>query len=131
MAVYGSVAAAVFALATPISHLFVDDPSVVPTTAALIRATCVSALLWGVLNGSLGPLRASGDTNWPLYGQVGGLMLFVLPAAYVGAVTPVGIAGLYAALLLETGVPAAVTYGRFRTEKWKRISRAYRPATAA
>lgn len=130
VAVYGTVAAGVFAFAGPLTHLFVDDPAVIPTTTALIRVTCLSVVLWGVLNGSLGPLRASGDTRWPLYGQTAGLLFFVLPAAYAGAVTPLGITGLYLALLLETGVPAAVTYARFRTEKWKCISRTYRPAHA-
>lgn len=124
--VYAIGAAAVFAFAGPISHLFVDDPAVVSTAAALIRATCVSVVLWGIMNAALGPLRASGDTRWPLYGQAAGLLLFTLPAAYLGAVTPLGIAGLYLALILETGVPAAVTYYRYRSEEWKLVSRTYR-----
>lgn len=127
--VYIIVATAVFAFAQPIGRLFVDDPSILATAVPLIRITCVSVILWGVMNGSLGPLRASGDTRWPLYGEVIGLAVFALPIAYVGATTTLGIAGLYAALLFETGVPAAVTYYRFQSEKWKVVSRAYRPAT--
>ena len=129
VAVYALAATAVFIFADPVSRLFVDDPAILPTTVALIRATCVSVVLWGVINGSKGPLRASGDTRWPLYGQVVGLFAFVLPVAYLGATTALGIAGLYLALLFETGVPAAVTYYRYRSEEWKLISRAYRPAT--
>lgn len=128
VAVYAVGAALVFAFADPIARLFVDDPGVIPTTAALIRATCVSVVLWGVMNGSLGPLRASGDTRWPLYGQLVGLFVFTLPTAYLGAATPLGIAGLYLALTLETGVPAAVTYIRYRSDAWKLVSRAYRQA---
>jgi Na+-driven multidrug efflux pump len=116
--------------AHPISHLFVQDGSVAPTAAALIRAACVAVVLWGVMNGAMGPLRASGDTRWPLYGQLLGLFVFALPAAYVGAVTPLGMIGLYLALLFETGVPAAVTYARFRSERWKLVSRNYRPAVS-
>ncbi len=126
--VYSLVAAIVFVLAHPIGRLFVDDVAILAMTVPLIRITCVSVILWGVMNGALGPLRASGDTRWPLYGQMVGLACFALPAAYLGAVTPLGIAGLYLALLLETGVPAAVTYYRFRSEQWKVVSRAYRPA---
>lgn len=126
--VYGIAATAVFLFAHPIAGLFVDDPEVTGTTTALIRVTCVSVVLWGVMNGSLGPLRASGDTNWPLFGQMIGLGAFALPIAYIGAVTPLGIAGLYLALLFETGIPAAVTYYRFRSERWKLVSRSYRPA---
>jgi len=78
------------------------------------------------MNGAMGPLRASGDTRWPFYGQVLGLFAFALPAAYLGAVTPLGGTGLYLALLFETGVPAGVTYYRFRSERWKLVSRSYR-----
>lgn len=128
VAVYVLAAAAVFAFAGPVSRLFVSDPAILPTTVALVRVTCVSVVLWGVVNGSKGPLRASGDTRWPLYGHVVGLFAFVLPAAYLGATTSLGLAGLSLALLLETGVPAAVTYYRFRSDAWKLVSRAYRPA---
>lgn len=128
MSVYVLAAAAVFIFAGPIGHLFVDDAAIGPITASLIRATCVSVVFWGMMNGALGPLRASGDTRWPFYGQMLGLFAFSIPAAYLGAVTSLGIAGLYLALVLETGVPALVSYYRFRSEQWKVISRAYRPA---
>lgn len=125
---YGIVGALVFLAADPVSRLFVTDPGTLETTANLIRVTCASVLLWGVMNGGMGPLRASGDTRWPFYGQVLGLFGFALPVTYLGATTALGLWGLYAALILETGVPAAVIYYRFRTEKWKRISRSYRSA---
>ncbi len=128
VAVYGLVAAVVFAGAAPISQLFVSDSALLPTTTALIRAACVAVVLWGIMNGALGPLRAGGDTRWPFYGRLLGLFAFALPAAYVGAMTPLGLAGLYGALLLENGVPAAVTYARYRTGPWRRISSAYQPA---
>ena len=127
VAVYAVAAALVFVLAHPISLLFVNDPAVVPLTASLIRTTCVSVMFWGVMNGALGPLRAGGDTRWPFYGQVVGLFVFALPIAYLGAVTELGITGLHAALVLESLVPAVVTYARFRTGRWRIISRSYRP----
>lgn len=125
--VYALAAAVVFAFAGPVSHLFVDDAAILPVTTTLIRATCVGVVLWGLMNGAMGPLRASGDTRWPLYGQMVGLFAFAIPTAYLGAVTSLGISGLYLAILFETGIPAAVTYYRFRSDKWKLISRAYRP----
>ena len=128
VSVYALAGATVFILATPVSHLFVNDPEVLSTTAALIRATCVSVVLWGVMNGALGPLRASGDTAWPFYGQLVGLFGFALPAAYLGATTGLGLWGLFLSLVLETGVPAAVIYYRFQTETWKLVSRATRSA---
>jgi putative MATE family efflux protein len=129
VAAYVLVAVAVFAVADPISALFVTDTAVRSTTTALIRAACASVLLWGVMNGAMGPLRASGDTTWPFYGQIVGLFGFALPLAYLGATTPLGLWGLYSTLFVETAVPAAVIYYRFRTEQWKLVSRSHRAAT--
>jgi Na+-driven multidrug efflux pump len=81
------------------------------------------------MNGAMGPLRASGDTTWPFYGQIVGLFGFALPLAYLGATTPLGLWGLYSTLFVETAVPAAVIYYRFRTEQWKLVSRSHRAAT--
>ena len=117
-----------FVGATPVSALFLPDDASLGVTAALVRASCVSVVLWGVMNGSMGPLRASGDTRWPFYGQILGLFAFALPIAYVGATTALGFWGLYASLILETGVPAAIVYYRYRTEQWKQIGHAYRSA---
>lgn len=125
---YALVGVIVFAAARPISTIFVQDPSTVAATVGLVRATCVSVILWGVMNGSMGPLRASGDTRWPFYGQILGLFGFALPVAYIGATTAVGFWGLYGSLILETGVPAAIVYYRYRTDRWKRIGHAYRSA---
>jgi Na+-driven multidrug efflux pump len=44
-------------------------------------------------------------------------------------VTPLGVAGLYAALLSGAAVPAVINSWRYRTGKWKAVSRAYRPAS--
>jgi putative MATE family efflux protein len=121
VATYVGVALAVFAFAEPISRGFVQDASIVPTAAALVRAACLSVVLWGLLNGAMGPLRAGGDTRWPFYAQVVGLGAFALPLAYLGATTSLGLLGLYLALALETGVPAAIVYHRYRTGRWKRL----------
>ncbi|PSQ68959.1 MAG: MATE family efflux transporter, partial [Bacteroidetes bacterium QH_2_67_10] len=128
LAVYAGAAAVVFVLAAPVAQLFTSNAAVAPAAAALIRAACVSVVFWGLMNGALGPLRAGGDTRWPFYGQALGLFAFALPAAYLGATTALGMAGLYAALVLETVVPAAVTYARYRSGRWRVMSRAYRPA---
>ncbi len=126
---FALVAIIVFAGASPVSRLFMTDAATLSVTTALVRAACVSVLLWGVMSGAMGPLRASGDTQWPFYGQILGLFAFALPVTYLGATTNLGIWGLYMSFVLETGVPAAVIYYRFRSKKWMQISRAYRSAT--
>ena len=140
-AVYLIGAAVVLVFAEQVGRVFVDDPSITPLVTTFIVAVCVSVVFLGVSRGATGPLRASGDTRWPFYGQLLGLYVFALPITYLGAVsipvpyldavTPLGIGALYVALVLETLVPAVVTYYRFATGHWKEISRAYRPESSS
>lgn len=136
-AVYVLGAASVLLFAEQVGSVFVNDPSILPLVTAFVVVACVSVVFRGVSGGATGPLRASGDTSWPFYGEVLGLYVFALPLIYFGAVsvplpylsavTPLGIDALYAALVLETLVPAVVTYYRFAAGHWKAISRSYRP----
>ncbi|WP_226023918.1 MATE family efflux transporter [Halomicrobium salinisoli] len=140
-AVYAIGAVAVLALARQVAGLFVSDPGMVPLVTPFVVVAAVSVVFRGINAGTTGPLRASGDTTWPFYGQLLGLYAVTLPLAYAGAaavplgplaaVTPIGLEALYVALVLETLVPAAVTYYRFDTGSWKVVSRAYRPEAAA
>ncbi|WP_199174865.1 MATE family efflux transporter [Halegenticoccus soli] len=130
LAVYLLAALLVGIFSQPIGRVFVDDPAVLPLVDDLIYAACVSVVFYGVIGGATGPLRASGDTRWPLYGQALGLYVFALPIAYLGTVTPLGVVALSLALVVETLVPALVTYYRFDTGRWKAVSRSYRPGPA-
>ncbi|WP_101297310.1 MATE family efflux transporter [Halegenticoccus soli] len=127
LVVYLLTALVVVALSPLIQPTPVDDPGALPFVDDFIHTACVSVVFYGVTGSASGPLLASGDTRWPLYGQALGLYVFALPAAYLGAVTPLGVAGICLALVAETLVPALVTYHRFNTGRWKAISRLYRP----
>nr|WP_237560593.1 MATE family efflux transporter [Halostella litorea] len=141
VAVYVVGAAGVLLFAEQVGRLFVDDPAILPLVATFVAVACVSVVFRGVSGGATGPLRASGDTRWPFYGQALGLYAFSLPVAYLGAASvPVptvgtlpalGIGALYVALVLETLVPAVVTYYRFAGGRWKAVSRSYRPEGSA
>lgn len=128
VAVYLVSAVLVFAFAEPIALAFVDraSPSL-PIAVTLIYATCIGIVFRGLSRTSIGPLRASGDTRWPFYGQVLGYGL-AIPIAYAGATTRLGLAGLALAIIIEMLVPAMVNYYRFRTGEWKEIARAYTPS---
>ncbi|WP_227379532.1 MATE family efflux transporter [Haladaptatus halobius] len=130
VSVYVLIAIVVAFFSHPISRVFVSDPAVLPIVMNLIYATCVSVIFYGVIGSATGPLRAGGDTRWPFYGQTLGLYLFALPVAYLGATTSVGLIALSLTLIVETGIPAIITYYRFDGGHWKRISRSYRPTTA-
>ncbi|AJF25726.1 multidrug DMT transporter permease [Haloarcula sp. CBA1115] len=128
--VYIVVAAALLPFSRGIARLFVSDPTVLPLVTVFVAVACASVVFRGVDGGSVGPLRASGDTRWPFYSQLAGMYLFALPLAYLGYVTPLGELALYASLVVETAVPAAVTYYRFRSGTWRVVSRSYRPDAA-
>ncbi|EMA34508.1 MATE family efflux transporter [Haloarcula japonica] len=128
--VYIVVAATLLPFSRGIARLFVSDPTVLPLVTVFVAVACASVVFRGVDGGSTGPLRASGDTRWPFYSQLAGMYLFALPLAYLGYVTPLGELALYASLMVETAVPAAVTYYRFRSGTWRVVSRSYRPDTA-
>jgi Na+-driven multidrug efflux pump len=59
-----------------------------------------------------------------------GMFCVGLPLAYLGTITPLGLWGVYLAVISESFFPAAINFWRFKTGKWKRISRQYRPDTA-
>ncbi|KAA9399353.1 MATE family efflux transporter [Haloarcula sp. CBA1130] len=128
--VYIVVAATLLPFSRGLARLFVSDPTVLPLVTVFVAVACASVVFRGVDGGSTGPLRASGDTRWPLYSQLAGMYLFALPLAYLGYVTPLGELALYASLVVETAVPAAVTYYRFRSGTWRVVSRSYRPDAA-
>ncbi len=128
IAVYAIIAVGVFVLARPIGRVFVDEPAILPTVVTFIRVACLGVLFSGVYGGATGPLRASGDTRWPLYAQLAGLYVFALPIAYLGVVVPeIGSDALYAAVLAEMAIPACIAYYRYRSGAWKIVSRDYRP----
>lgn len=127
--VYVVFAGVVFVFARPIALAFLGDPTdpALPLTVTLIYAACFGVVFRGLSRSATGPLRASGDTHWPFYGQTLGMYAVAIPLAYIGAVTPLGITGLVLAIIGEMVVPAVTNYYRFSTGKWKAISRGYRP----
>lgn len=124
------ISAGIVALfARPIVHLFVDSPNepTVPIAIGLVYAASLAIIAKGVDGTAAGALDATGDTKWTFYSRVLGMFGAAIPIAYVGAITPLGIWGVYLAFFGETLIPAAINYYRFHSGKWKVISREYRP----
>ena len=120
------LALVVVAFARPIAGLFTADPATIERTVPFVRIGAVASIALGVDRSTTGVLRGAGDTRWPFYGAIVGLYLFTVPVAALGVVTWLGIGALYGALLVETTVPAAITYYRYRTGKWLETSRSLR-----
>jgi putative MATE family efflux protein len=123
------VAGLVVFLAAPlVARLFVSGSAELAQTKAFVRVAAATAVVFGV-NGSLvGVLRGAGDTRWPFVASLAGQYGVALPVALVGLVTPLGVFGLYGALFAGAAVPILVNGWRYRTGRWKAVSRAYRPA---
>jgi putative MATE family efflux protein len=119
----------VVVFAEPIVGLFVNDPTdpAVPIAVTLVYVSCLAVPFQGIAGSAAGPLNASGDTRVPFVSRVLGMFCVGLPLAYLGATTPLGIWGVYLAVVAESTIPAGVNYWRFSTGKWKQISRQYRP----
>ena len=118
----------VFAAAPWVALLFVSDPAEVAQTATFVRVAAVTAVVSGVDGSLVGVLRGAGDTRWPFVATMAGQYGVALPLAVLGLVTPLGVVGLYAALFCGAAIPIAVNGWRYRTGRWKAVSRAYRPA---
>jgi putative MATE family efflux protein len=112
--------------------LFAEDPTsaAIPIANELVYAACVAIVFQGIAGASAGPLDASGDTIVPFTSQFLGMFCVSIPLASVGATTFLGHWGLYLAFFAETSIPATINYWRFSTNKWKRVSEAYRPDAA-
>lgn len=123
---YLAVVAVVILLAEPLAGLFVTAPEAVGPTAVFIVIGAISAIGNGIDGTAIGALIGAGDTRLPFLASLVGRYAFALPVAALGLITPLGVAGLYLGLLLETYVPGAINYWLFRSGRWKAISRRYR-----
>jgi len=128
--VFVVVGVVVAALAEPVAGAFVE-PAEVALTGAFVAVAAVSVVPMGVDGALTGTLRGAGDTRVPFAATLVGLYLGALPVAWLGTVTALGVAGLQLAFLVETVVPMAINFRRFRTNRWKAVSRAYRPDAGA
>jgi putative MATE family efflux protein len=149
VATYAVSAVLVALFAEQIVVLFASDPTSaeIPIATNLVYAASFAIIFQGVAGASAGPLDASGDTRITFLSQFLGMFCVSIPLAYLGAAglsvgaiaLPVGVStpavsipalglwGLYLAFVAETAVPAAINYWFFRTDKWKSISKEYRP----
>jgi len=132
VATYALFAVLVAIFAEQIVVLFADSAASpeVPIAVNLVYAASIAIIFQGVTVAAAGPLDASGDTRVAFFSQFLGMFCVSIPLAYLGATTWLGVWGLYLALLAEASVPAAINYWRFRTDRWKQISEAYRPDAA-
>jgi putative MATE family efflux protein len=124
---YVGIAIMIVGFADPIASLFVNEPAAVAQAGTFVAVGAISAIGFGIDGAASGALLGAGDTRLPFVASLIGRYAFALPAAALGLVTPLGLGGLYLALLLEAFVPGGINYWLFRRGRWKAVSRQYRP----
>ncbi|ELY53680.1 MATE family efflux transporter [Natronolimnohabitans innermongolicus] len=125
---FAGVAVVVVALSEPIAGVFVSGSDEVALAGTFVAVGAISAIGFGIDGTAAGALLGAGDTRLPFVAALIGRYVFAVPAATLGLVTPLGVAALYLALLLETFVPGGINYWLFRRGRWKAVSRRYRPS---
>lgn len=130
MVVFVGVAAIVVIFASPIARLFVSETEALAITVPFVAIGAISAVGFGLNGAATGALIGAGYTRWPLVAALVGRWCLALPVALIGLFTPLGVTGLYLALLFETFVPGGINYWLFRAGRWKVTSRRYRAEPA-
>jgi putative MATE family efflux protein len=131
------LAGVVVAAAEPIARAFGTES--VGLTVTFVRVFGLGVAGFSVARTMRGALRGAGDTRWPLYGALLGtyavrlpLAALALPASVVLTLGPLalspgtglGLAGVFAAIVADMYVRAAVNVTRFRSGAWRAIGAA-------
>jgi putative MATE family efflux protein len=120
----------VLLFADPLSHFFADDPQAVSQTVPFVRIAAISFLGSGLSQSLSGILKGAGDNRWIFYARIVSQYLVLIPLAYVGATTSLGLLVVYVAILAEAGTRASIIGYRFTSGNWKVVSRSHRPKLA-
>jgi putative MATE family efflux protein len=131
------IATVIVLAARPIATAFGTE--FVDLTVTFIRVFGVVVAGFSVSRTMRGSLRGAGDTRWPLYGTLLGTFVVRLPVAslalptgfavtVLGTSVPFGMgfgyAAVFAAIVADFYVKAAVNTGRFWSGKWRDVARA-------
>jgi putative MATE family efflux protein len=131
------IAVGIVVAARPIALAFGTDS--VDLTVTFVRVFALTVASFSLSRTMRGALRGAGDTRWPFYGTVVGAYLVRLPiatlalpagfAVVVGSVSVapglgLGTTAVYAALVADFTVKAAVNTARFASGRWKGVARA-------
>ena len=101
VATLGATGVVLFVGATPLAHVFSNDPLTIRYATEFTRAFAVAMAFFGVFFTLAGGLRGAGDTRTPFYAQFTGQFGFTLGFSYVAAIVlGYGLVGIYAGIVL-------------------------------
>jgi putative MATE family efflux protein len=118
MVVFGT---GIIAFAEPIAWRMVDDPEVVRLSVIFIRILGSVQALMAIEFTLGGALRGAGDTRFPLFVVLAGMVVMRLGTAITLNALGFGVEWIYAALLADYLVKCAMLVWRFRSGVWKTV----------
>ena len=111
---------AIIAGAWPIARLMIDDPEVVRLTVAFIYILGAMQPLMAVEYTLGGALRGAGDTRFPFFTVLAGLLGVRCTLAALFAWAGLPVEWISAALIGDYVVKASMLVARFRSGRWQR-----------
>jgi len=137
------IAAVMAAFARPIAAVFTAETAAL--TVDFVRVFALTIGGFSIARSMRGALRGAGDTTWPLYGKIVGLAVrlgvvaLALPVEFTISlaglsVAPglgLGVVAVYAAILVDFYIQAAVNTARFWSGKWRIVARRAEAGVAA
>jgi putative MATE family efflux protein len=118
MVVFGS---AIIVFAEPIARLLIDDDEVVRLSVVFIRILGSVQALMAIEFTLGGALRGAGDTRFPLFVVLAGMVVMRLGTAVTLRRFGLGVEWIYAALLADYVVKAGMLIWRYRSGRWKTV----------
>ncbi len=107
-----------------LAWLYTADLAVISMAGAVLKLLALAQPGQATQLSLAGALRGAGDTVYPLYSSVVGIWGVRVVVAYLFVrVFRWGLIGAWVALALDQYVRSVVVYLRFRSGKWKEISR--------
>jgi putative MATE family efflux protein len=107
--------------ARPIAQFMIDDPEVVRLTVVFIYILGAMQPLMAIEFTLGGALRGAGDTRFPLLTTITGLVIVRGTMAGVFLWLGLSVEWIFAALIVDYIVKAAMLVARFRRGRWKSI----------
>jgi putative MATE family efflux protein len=99
-----------------------EDPTILSMGSAALKLAAFAQPAIGSYAILAGALRGAGDTRYPLYITFVGVWCVRITAAWILINTfPLGLSGIWIAVLFDSWTRALLVWLRFRTGRWKTI----------
>jgi len=107
--------------AEPIARFLVDDDEVVRKSVAFTHIFGVVQPLMAIEYALAGALRGAGDTRFPLYTAISGMLAVRVVLAAIAGALGWSVEWVFSALIADYGVKALLLVRRFRTGRWEQV----------